>query len=220
MNKCYITCILIIIIALSNNVFIGGCGGNSVPGNEAVIDHVIVSSAVSILIIEGTTTLTATAYDTDGNVITNAAFDWTTVDPTIAVVDPSGVVTGKAAGQTVIRATEHVSGMMGTIAITVLAPPTLLGMWEKDIDRTELTLNGVYHYRKQRDGTWKILYFESHGLIITDDLYRVQMVDIYGNVFGEFNYIVGSNYHLWYRSMGYSVGVWSEWVDTKRVKVE
>ena len=68
-----------------------------------------------------TSVLQATVKDQFGNPMSGAAVAWRSNNTTVATVNASGVVTGLAAGSASITATS--SGISGTSAITVTAPP-------------------------------------------------------------------------------------------------
>jgi hypothetical protein len=78
--------------------------------------------------------LTATARDGAGNVIAGKTFDWSSSNPGVAGVDPSGRVTGLAAGSaTVTAAADNTSGSAVVnvtppppVGITQIAPGTLV----------------------------------------------------------------------------------------------
>ena len=49
--------------------------------------------------------LVATVWDANRNVIANPPLEWTTIDASVAEVDPSGIVTAKGVGETMVIAT-------------------------------------------------------------------------------------------------------------------
>lgn len=67
-----------------------------------------------------TTQLDGSANDARGNPVAGVALVWNSNDPSIATVDGSGLVTGQAAGVTMVTASG--GGMMGNATITVAAP--------------------------------------------------------------------------------------------------
>jgi DNA/RNA endonuclease G (NUC1) len=101
---------------------LGPCiGGDGIIGP---LDLVTVSGAVSVA-AGGTTPLSATATDADGDAIPGAAYVWASSDPAVASVSTTGVVTGVAAGGPVtITATTMVGGITksGTAQVTVQPP--------------------------------------------------------------------------------------------------
>ena len=64
---------------------------------------------------------TAALKDAVGNPLTDRSVTWTSLDPTIATVSSTGVVTGIRAGAVIIRATSE--GQTGDGTITVVPPP-------------------------------------------------------------------------------------------------
>jgi uncharacterized protein YjdB len=77
---------------------------------------VTVSPPSANLSIAGTTQLSATIKDTQGNTV-NGVVSWATLNPGVATVDASGLVTGTGAGSTTISAVFH--GVTGVATVTV-----------------------------------------------------------------------------------------------------
>jgi parallel beta-helix repeat protein len=69
--------------------------------------------------VGATTQLAATVRDSNGTVLTDRVVAWTTSNPDVATVSPSGEVTGVSAGSVVITATSE--GKSATAAVTVSA---------------------------------------------------------------------------------------------------
>jgi DNA/RNA endonuclease G (NUC1)/uncharacterized protein YjdB len=69
--------------------------------------------------------LTATGQDAFGP--TTSSYTWTSSAPAVATVDAQGVVTGVAAGSTVISATAP-NGVSGSATVTVTRPPARTGL--------------------------------------------------------------------------------------------
>ncbi len=83
---------------------------------------VVAASLASSSIVVGQTTLaSAIPEDGFGNPLSGHAVTWTSLDPTIATVSSSGVVTGVAPGAVIIRATSD--GVTGDASLTVTAVP-------------------------------------------------------------------------------------------------
>ena len=80
---------------------------------------VVVSAggASTILNVDDSLNLTATAYDSDGNVLLVTGFTWTSSADKIATVDTTGRVTARFPGQATITAT--VSGVSGSLDVRV-----------------------------------------------------------------------------------------------------
>jgi DNA/RNA endonuclease G (NUC1) len=80
---------------------------------------VAISPASASLLVGATQALAASEQDASGNPVTTT-FTWTTDAPAVAIVDPSGTVTGVAAGTATITATAA-DGTKNDAAITVTA---------------------------------------------------------------------------------------------------
>ncbi len=88
---------------------------------SAPVQTVTVSLGSSKLIPGQTTQATATLTDGLGNVLTGRTVTWSSLDPTIASVSSSGVVTAVATGSVIIRATSE--GQTGDATETVGVDP-------------------------------------------------------------------------------------------------
>jgi uncharacterized protein YjdB len=91
------------------------------PPPPPVVTTVTVLPGSASVVAGSTVSLQATVKDQYGSVMTGQSVAWSTSNPAAATVNPSGVVTGVAAGSATITATT--SGKLGTAAITVTAPP-------------------------------------------------------------------------------------------------
>ena len=90
--------------------------------HRTAVASVSVSPATTSVLVGGTVQLSATAKDANGNTLTGRGITWQSADTTIAKVDNTGLVTGKAQGGPVaITATSE--GQSGTAAITVANIP-------------------------------------------------------------------------------------------------
>ena len=81
---------------------------------------VAVTLGTSSLAAGQTTQATAVARDGSGNVLTGRVVSWTALNPSIATVSASGMVTAVAAGSATIRAT--VETKVGDASVTVTTP--------------------------------------------------------------------------------------------------
>ena len=86
----------------------------------SVASVTIAPSPVSVN-VKWTVALTATAKDAGGNVMSSASVTWSTSDPSVAMVSPSGVVTGVAVGSATITASAGPGN--GTATVNVLLAP-------------------------------------------------------------------------------------------------
>jgi uncharacterized protein YjdB len=89
---------------------------------------ITVSPGSGILIMGGTTTLTAAVYGEGGAIASTQGVTWGTDRPEVAVVSPSGagcIVTAVGGGMATITATSiEDTGVTGTCSITVNVPPS------------------------------------------------------------------------------------------------
>lgn len=104
----------------------GGIPGTaSVTVIQAPVATVTVSPKTPGVQIGKTVQLNATTRDAKGNTLTGRVVTWASGTPGNATVDGTGLVTGAAAGTSVITATSE--GINGTATVTVtVAPPTLV----------------------------------------------------------------------------------------------
>jgi uncharacterized protein YjdB len=93
----------------------------TVTVNPAPVNAVTVTPATATIQINGTVQLSASARDANNNPLTGRAVAWTALDPSVAVVSASGVVTGVALGQA--RMVGTVEGKADTSTITVANVP-------------------------------------------------------------------------------------------------
>ncbi len=87
----------------------------------APVQTVTVSLASPSLLPGQTTQATATLTDAVGNVLTGRAVTWSSLDPTIASVSATGVVTAVGTGSVIIRATSE--GKTGDATLTIGVDP-------------------------------------------------------------------------------------------------
>lgn len=81
------------------------------------VASVVVAPATASVTVNGTTQLTATAYDGQGNALPGRPITWMSDNAGIASVNTSGLVRGEAVGMTTVRATSE--GQSGSSQITV-----------------------------------------------------------------------------------------------------
>lgn len=89
-------------------------------GSPSPVASVTVSPASASVAGGATVQLTATPKDSAGNPLSGRVVSWTSGDVSVAIVFPSGLVTGVAVGSATITATSE--GQSGTSAITVTEP--------------------------------------------------------------------------------------------------
>lgn len=103
------------------------CGGeNTDLGGSAAVATVELSLVADTLEAGVGTQLTATARDAEGTALTGRSVAWASDDQGVAIVDPSGQVTGVDNGTATIQAT--VEGVSAEAELTVYVGVT--GSWE------------------------------------------------------------------------------------------
>ena len=88
------------------------------PQEPAVV---AVTTPQTVLVVGGSVTLVANVFDDQGAKIENAQVVWTSLDPEVASVSGSGVVTGISTGEVTIEA--DASGKKGSVFLTVDPDP-------------------------------------------------------------------------------------------------
>ncbi len=101
---------------------LSACGESTAPG------MVMVTSPQTQISIGGTVQLTATVTNSTGAVIPGGEITWTSDEPTVASVSPSGLVAGLSGGTARITATTR--GVSGSIDVTVLGQACSAGTTE------------------------------------------------------------------------------------------
>jgi YVTN family beta-propeller protein len=99
---------------------------NLTTAMTSTIDHLTITPSNPSVSVGLTTPLTATAYDTSGNVVMVAPgnITWVSANTAVATVNStSGIVTGVGVGSTTITATESESGKQGTANLRVQLVP-------------------------------------------------------------------------------------------------
>ena len=99
----------------------GKSGSVTVNVAAASVNTITISPSPVSVFVNWDVTLTATARDDGGAVMTNVPVAWASSDATVAVVSPNGVVTGKAPGTAQITASSGASS--GSVTVTVQLAP-------------------------------------------------------------------------------------------------
>lgn len=98
----------------------GKSGTATISVNGAPVASVTVTPPSADLVVGGTTQLTATPKDLNGNVLSGRPSTWSTSAAAIATVSATGLVTAVGAGAATITA--NIEGKTGSSSITVTAP--------------------------------------------------------------------------------------------------
>lgn len=93
----------------------------SISVKPARIARVEINSASAPIVTGGAIKLNAVARIASGDPRSDVRIDWTSDNPSLATVDPAGLVTGIAPGRVKLRATAE--GTVGTIEIEVVPSP-------------------------------------------------------------------------------------------------
>ena len=100
---------------------LAACKDSPTEPDPQVPAVVAVTTPQTVLVVGGSVTLTANVFDNAGAKINNAAVTWTSLNPNVATVSTSGVVTGVTTGQVTIEAES--SGKKGSVSLTVDPDP-------------------------------------------------------------------------------------------------
>ena len=112
-----------VVLAVTAVAVAGACGENGVEAPGAPVATVTVAPPSATVVIGATVTLTASALDAGGHVLTNRKVVWATADSNFATVSASGVVTGRWAGTVPVAAS--VEGKAAVAQIQVLPVPVV-----------------------------------------------------------------------------------------------
>lgn len=103
--------------------FVAACGG-SVTGTDLAppeVAAVVVAPLTASVVVGSTLPLQVSLRNAAGQVIDGPAVVWTVQDTTVAIVSPTGIVTGRAVGSTQVAASAN--GRSGLASLTVLPVP-------------------------------------------------------------------------------------------------
>jgi hypothetical protein len=100
--------------------------------STSAVDHVIVQLADAEIQVAAKTTAIAILQDALGYALHGRAVAWSTSNPTVATVDPTGKVTGIGTGTVMIRATSE--GKYGEAPLVVVAAPWVPGEQQPLVD--------------------------------------------------------------------------------------
>lgn len=126
----------------------------TIPGTATTVVQVILAKSVSITpvgphVLKGSTiTLTATARDAGGNILSGHPLTWNSLSPAIASVNSSGVVTGVTQGTAVVTALVDTAHAVDTVHVdtSTAITPWLLENFSKYTSTANLLADprGIY----------------------------------------------------------------------------
>ena len=115
----------------------GSASGSATVTVAQEVSAVAISPAADTLVAGDTLRLAAEATDANGRPVAGPAFDWTSSDTLVAVVDDLGLVTGVGAGEAEVTATA--AGVTGRAELTVVTPvPTTVAVSPDTVALTAL----------------------------------------------------------------------------------
>lgn len=129
----------------------GGDGGPTKPPTESVASVTLSSSTVD-LAPGGTSQLSATALSSSGGALSGRSFSWASVQPSVATVSASGLVTAVADGSTTVTvtsegksaaATINVRTPVAAVAVTPTTAQMTVGGATQQLNATARDANGV-----------------------------------------------------------------------------
>ncbi len=95
-------------------------GGSTFDVDDRRIAVITIRPATPFVDVGGTVQLAATAYDTESNIVSAAAFVWGSFNEAVAIVNENGLVTGVAEGTAIIDAKiPGVAVSAGSASVTV-----------------------------------------------------------------------------------------------------
>ena len=105
----------------------GSASGTAAVTVAQQVSTVEVSPAADTVVERDTVRFGAEARDANGHAVAGAEFTWASGDTSVAVVDASGLVAGRSAGEVAVTATS--SGVTGRAQLTVVVPaPTTVAV--------------------------------------------------------------------------------------------
>jgi len=114
---------VLLAVAAVTAVAVIGCNSEEVVHSGAPVASVQVAPPEASVILGATVTLTASAYDASGNVLTGRKVFWAVADSNFASVSSTGVVTGRYVGTVPVAAS--VEGKSAVAQVQVLPVPVV-----------------------------------------------------------------------------------------------
>ncbi|HZY06308.1 MAG TPA: Ig-like domain-containing protein [Ilumatobacteraceae bacterium] len=99
------------------------CNSDGLEHSGPPVASVQVAPPAASVVIGATVTLTASAFDASGNVLTGRKVFWAVADPNFATVSPTGIVTGRYVGTVPVAAS--IEGKSAVAQIQVLPVPVV-----------------------------------------------------------------------------------------------
>ena len=112
-----------ICLALAAAAAVAGvaCGKDGLDPSHGAVTSVEVAPATATVAVGATVTLTASALDASGNVVTGRKVVWAVADSNLATVSPTGVVTGRRVGTVPVAASVEGKSAVAQIRVAPVA---------------------------------------------------------------------------------------------------
>ncbi|HTK52478.1 MAG TPA: Ig-like domain-containing protein [Gemmatimonadaceae bacterium] len=110
-------------VAAAAAVAVVGCNSDELEHSGAPVASVQVAPPEASVVVGATVTLTASAFDASGNVLTGRKVFWAVADSNFATVSSSGVVTGRYVGTVPVAAS--IEGKSAVAQIQVIPVPVV-----------------------------------------------------------------------------------------------
>ena len=111
----------------------GQTGTTPVTVSSVPVASVVVAPSAANILVGGTVQLTATAKDSTATVLAGRGITWSSLNPSVATVSPTGLATGVAAGTATITATSEGKNASAAVAVAnvpvasvVISPTTAI----------------------------------------------------------------------------------------------
>lgn len=100
---------------------LAACSGDGDGGGRPAVDRIEIAAPRTVIGVNETVKLAATARDASGNELKDVSFRWESSVPASASVDAAGEVRGVSAGATLVKA--YAEGADGSLGIVVSPTP-------------------------------------------------------------------------------------------------
>jgi uncharacterized protein YjdB len=114
---------MVLAVAAVTALAVVACNSDELEHSGPPVASVQVAPPAASVVIGATVTLTASAFDASGNVLTGRKVFWAVADPNFATVSPTGIVTGRYVGTVPVAAS--IEGKSAVAQIQVLPVPVV-----------------------------------------------------------------------------------------------
>ena len=114
---------MVLAVAAVTALAVVACNSDELEHSGPPVASVQVAPPAASVVIGATVTLTASAFDASGNVLTGRKVFWAVANPNFATVSPTGIVTGRYVGTVPVAAS--IEGKSAVAQIQVLPVPVV-----------------------------------------------------------------------------------------------